>query len=125
MKIKIESDAFDIVTRIKEIDDGYYIVYDTKRNCYELHNSNQINSYCLSIPFDEIDARIIDLIYYTNVLNIDNIMQDIDKDNNEIDRNNNNEILNQTKYMSEEIFKFCNNSSKKYDVSKAFESVWS
>ena len=36
MKIKIESDVFDIVDRIKEIDDGYFIIYDTQKNKFEI-----------------------------------------------------------------------------------------
>ena len=37
MKIKIESDIFEISKRVKDIDENYYIVFDTKKNKYELH----------------------------------------------------------------------------------------
>ena len=82
MKVKIESDVFDIVNRIKEIDDGYYIVYNLKTGKFELHNSNQlISSYCLTIPYTEIDEKILNLIHASSVCNIGNIIDEIDNNN--------------------------------------------
>jgi len=125
MKVKIESDVFDIVDRIKTIDEGYYIVFDLCKGRYELHNSNQPNTYCISIPYDEIDEKLINLIYGTNIDNIDNIIEDIDKYNANIENNNNKSMKNQTDYMVREIYNFANNSSKFFDSDKAFKSIWS
>ena len=125
MKIKIESDVFDIVERIKDIDEGYYILFDCAKGVFELHNSNQPSSYCVSVPFDEIDEKIIDLIYKTNISNIDTIIEDIDNNNENIVNNNNITMKNQTDYMVREIYNFANNSSKNFDSDKAFKSVWS
>ena len=47
MKIKLIYDVYNISKRIKEIDKDYYIVYDTSKNKFEVHNSSQIGgSYC-------------------------------------------------------------------------------
>ena len=124
MKIKIESDVFDIVERIKEIDEGYYILFDLTKDRFELHNSNQPNTFCLTIPYDEIDERLVGLIFKSNIANIDSIINDIDNNNNKLDINNNKKLKNQTEYMVREIYNFANNSSKKFDSDKAFESVW-
>jgi len=111
MKIRIESDVFDIVNRIKEIDDGYYIVLNLKNGKYELHNSNQFDmSYCLTIPYNEIDAKIIDLILSTLISNIDNIIEDIDMNNQEIDNNAVKNVRNYTEYNVREIYKYFSNS---------------
>lgn len=125
MKIKIESDVFDIIERIKEIDDGYFVLYNTVKNVYELHNSNQPHTYCLTIPYREIDKKLIDLIYISSIVNIDTIVQDIDKNNNDIENNKYNIVKNQTDYMVREIFKFASNSSKNFDCQKSFENCWS
>jgi len=124
MKIKIESDVFDIVDRIKEIDDGYYIILNTQNNKFELHNRNQINSYCFSIENNCLDNRLIDKILYTSIINIDNIVNDIDNYNNEIENNNFNKISHQSKYMLNEFYKFANNSSRDIDDDKAFSTIW-
>ena len=43
MKIEIKEDLFDIVNRLKEIDDGYFVLYDLKKCRYEVHNKKQEN----------------------------------------------------------------------------------
>ena len=123
MKIKIENDVFEITKRIKEIDDGYYIVFDTKKQVYELHNSEQDNSYCLTVPYANLDVRLIDLLLYTNIKNIDNILNDIDNNNNNIENNSLKSIKEQTNYMAKEICDFANNSSKKFE-SNSLSNIW-
>ena len=125
MRVKIESDVFGIVDRIKEIDEEYFIVFNTVKNKYELHNSGQLDSYCLTIPYDCLDAKIIDLIHFSKVENIDDIMYEIDNNNNIIENNNKDNVKYLTNYMAKEFFEFASNSSKKYDISKAFTSRWS
>ena len=65
MKIKIDDDVFDITKRIKEIDDGYFVVYNTLKNSFELHNNYQENTYCLTCPYECLDERVLDMIYYS------------------------------------------------------------
>lgn len=123
MNIKIEDDVFDITKRIKEIDDGYYIEYNCKRKLYELHNFNQLNSYCLTIPFDNLDDRVLDLILYTNISNIDNIMIDINNCNTLNEINSQKIRKERSEFIVKEIYDFCNNSSKNFEVN-SFENLW-
>lgn len=124
MKIKIDSDVFDIVKRIKEVDDGYYIVFDTAKNKYELHNRKQQSTYCLTCPFGNLDKRLLDLIYKTNSRHIDKIIEEIDNNNKKVERNVYNNAKNTSDFMLREIYAFSNNSSKNLDDVKAFTSVW-
>ena len=124
MKIEIEDDVFEIVKRLKEIDDGYFVLYDTCKNRFEVHNYYQENTYCLMCPFDVLDDRLIDVVLYSNVLNIDKIIEDIDNINDVNESNGNIKLKNQQRYMFEEIFKFANNSSKKIDGNLAFKNIW-
>ncbi len=124
MKILIESDVFDITKRIKEIDDGYFICYNLKQKKYELHNQNQEHSYCLTIPYRNLDDRIIDLINMTKVANIDNIIADIDRNNSIVEQNHADTVKSIADYCLREIYSFANNSSKDFDYSSAFSNIW-
>ena len=124
MKIKIESDIFEISKRVKDIDENYYIVFDTKKNKYELPRCGQGGTYSLTCPYDNLDSRFFDLIYSTDVRFIDNIVEDIDKNNEIIEKKANATVTNQTDYMLREIYAFANNSSKELDEKSAFSSIW-
>ena len=124
MKIEIESDVFDIIKRIKDIDKNYYIMYNLDNYKYELHYKGLSNTYCFTCPFDNLDKRFIDLIYKTNIQYIDNIVEDIDNNNVKLEQEYNNKVNSQTNYQLREIYNFSNNSSKNLDDVKAFTSVW-
>ena len=123
MKVKIDNDVFDIAKRIKEIDEGYFILFDLDKNVYELHNKYQSTSFCLTIPYANLDNRVIDLILYSDISNIDNIIIDIDTNNEDIERNNKNTIKNQTDFMLREMYDFSSNSSKKM-CNNSFATIW-
>ena len=83
MKIKLTYDVYNISKRIKEIDKDYYIVYDTSKNKFEVHNSSQIGgSYCLTLPFTSLDERTLKYVRKTSSANIDCILNQIENDNN-------------------------------------------
>ena len=124
MKIKIESDVFDVSKRIKEIDENYFIMFNLNNNKYELHCTSQPNTYCFSYPYEDLDERFIDMIYKTNIVNIDNIIEQIDNNNAKIENNVNSSVKDKSNFMLREIYNFSNISSKNFDESKAFSSVW-
>ena len=83
MIIKITQDVYDISKRIKYIDRNYYIVFNTSKQKFEIHNSNQIgSSYCLTLPFSELDERVLQYVRKTQSVNIDEILQNLENDNN-------------------------------------------
>lgn len=82
MKIRIDSDVYDINRRIKDIDRDYLIVFDTDKNLYEVHNLSQHGStYCFTIPYEYLDYRVLDMTNQTMSKNIDTILAKIDNDN--------------------------------------------
>lgn len=83
MKLKIFHDVFNISKRIKKIDKDYYVVYDTSKQKFEIHNSSQTgSSYCLTLPFNELDERSLNYVHQTSSANIDRILEKIENDNN-------------------------------------------
>lgn len=81
--IQIENDVYNITKRIKNIDRDYYVVYNTSKNRFEVHNSSQIgSSYCLSLPFTQLDERTLTYVRKTQSSNIDEILEQIENNNN-------------------------------------------
>ena len=74
MKIKIDDDVFNITERIKEIDEGYYVIYNTSSKKFEVHNKYTKNKYCLTIPYSQLDVRTIKLINKTHIRNYKKII---------------------------------------------------
>ena len=86
MKIKLTCDVYNISKRIKEIDKDYYIVCNTSKNKFEVHNSSQIgDSYCLTLPYGTLDERTLKFVRKTSVANIDYVLNEIENDNNKIE----------------------------------------
>ncbi len=82
MKIKIFTDVYDISNRIKNIDKNYYILFNTSTKKFEVHNSSQKdNSYCLTIPYNFLDERTLNLVNETRVENIERILNEIENEN--------------------------------------------
>lgn len=98
MKYLITSDTYNINSRIKCIDKHYYIVYDMPANKYMVYCDDQgimgenIGGkklyYVMTIPYNELDFRTIEYLYSTRVDNLKNIIDKIDKDNQELEYNN-------------------------------------
>ena len=84
--IVIENDVFDIAKRIKEIDNRYFIVYDSKSKKFQLHQNNGgQDSYVLTFPFAYLDARAITYTQKTRVSRLDQIVKEINKNNSDIE----------------------------------------
>lgn len=89
MKIKILFDVYNIAKRIKSIDRDYYVVYDTSKQLFEIHNSNQVGStYCLTIPYNQLDERALKLVRKNQSANIDEILEQIENDNKHLESTN-------------------------------------
>lgn len=124
MKIEIKSDVFNIVKRVKEIDEGYYILFDLSKNVFELHYRFQPNSYCFSFNYESLDNRLIDNVYASIISNIDNIIEDIDNNNVKLECENLNNIKDYAGCVSRDIYEYCSNTSKDYNSNNAFLTVW-
>lgn len=122
MKIKIESDVFDIVNRIKEIDNGYFIMYNFNTKRFELHNKYQKSSYCITIPYTQLDERTITLIHKTSIKNFDNVVKELDEDNKRYKEKETEKMKEVSDYKIREILKYSGAGIR--NVDKAFKSNW-
>lgn len=83
---KIENDTFDICDRLKSIDEGYFVVFNTKRDRYEVHNSFQRETFCFVVPYKQLDSRTIDFCLKTRRQNAAQIFEEIDKHNQDMEK---------------------------------------
>ena len=81
MKIEIKDDVFDIVSRLKQIDSDYFVLYNLDSGRIELHCKNQAHtSYCLSFE-DRLDYRAIEKTLKTRKQNKDKLFEELKGEN--------------------------------------------
>ena len=103
MLININTDNLFIAKRLKQIDSNYFIVFNTKSQKYEVHHKGQTdNTFCLSLPFCELDSRTLELVQKTRIENINKLIEEIDKENQRKETQKNKEILS----LAKEILKW-------------------
>lgn len=58
------------------------MVFDTDKLVFEVHNSKQIgSSYCLTLPYSELDERTLRHVLKTQSVNIDEIVEKLENEN--------------------------------------------
>lgn len=106
MHFKITHDVYEISKRIKDIDKNYYIVYDTLNNKFEVHNSSQLDTtYCLTLPFSELDERTLNYVAKTRCVNIENILNEIENNNKIQESADKSSVLKEFNEISTDILK--------------------
>lgn len=123
-KIEIKSDVFNICKRVKKIDKGYFILFNLDKGFYELHNCNQKgNSYCLTL-YGNLDNRLINKIFESDIKNAKDIFEKIEKENKKMDQKEENKRRDVNEYKLKEIFDYSKNNSKNIKGEKIFSSYW-
>lgn len=123
MLIKIFEDVHNITIRLKEIDKNYFVVWNTNKNCYEVHNKKQKPTYCLSVPYPSLDKRTIDLTLKTRRENFDKILAEIDLDNENLEKENSRKIKDIVEWKSKEMFDYANKKGDT-DFKDAYVTKW-
>lgn len=83
----IENDLFGIVARLKSIDDGYFVVYDKCKHCFEVHNSLQRgDTFALKVPYPCLDARTERLVRRTRAENAAKLLAEMERENARLER---------------------------------------
>jgi hypothetical protein len=107
MKIELKTNVFNIPERLRDIDDGYFVMFDTTRQKYEVHNKyNRGGSYCLTVPHDELDARTIDLVQQTRLENAKKIIEEFEKQEAYLHESNRKQWNDYIETSAKELFKY-------------------
>lgn len=79
------SDPLYIIERLKEIDPNYFVVYNFDKSVYEVHNKGQSGStYALTLPYNCLDERAIDLVRFSRRERSEEIIKQIDNQNEQL-----------------------------------------
>ena len=102
---EVDSDCLEIVRRIKEIDDDYFVMFDSENHKFQLHSRSQKNTYCLTFPYDTLDERAVLYVLKTRVQNSDKIFAELEEENRKLEEKKSKEILNNFKEKLYESFR--------------------
>lgn len=103
----IETSTFNIPERLKAIDEGYFVVRNHETHQFEVHHSGQIgDTFCLSIPYDELDYRTIQRVRETQIQYIDNIVAEMERNNEKLEADRDKKLKDYTETTTREIYRY-------------------
>lgn len=114
---EMETNVFRIPERIREIDSRYRVVRNVMDDRFELHHIGQYektgNSFCLVIPYSELDARAVEFVHRTAIRNrnLQRELRKMEEENEKKRSKKEAELKEEMTWEAREILKFCDNSS--------------
>ena len=87
----LENSTHDIPKRLEEIDSDLFICFNKITQRFEVHSlANRGTTFCFSVPYDELDARTIEVFRRSNLKtrSIKEIIWDMDRENEQRERRN-------------------------------------
>ena len=115
---ELTTNVYLIPERIREIDEEYRVVRNLKDKRYELHHFGQFektgNSFCLVIPYSELDCRAVEFVNRTSIRNrnLQRELREMEEENEKKKAKKEADLKEQTTREATEILKFCHNSSR-------------
>lgn len=108
----------NIPERLREIDRGYFVVYNHKNDSYEVHHEDglPLESFQLYIPYKELDQRTIDRVLETKVENAKAIYAMMERQNAKLEEDAQRRSDEITEGISKEIFQYCHNDHPSLDA---------
>jgi hypothetical protein len=101
---EIKSDLYDIAKRLREIDSGYFLLFDYKKKRFEVHNKHQNgSSFCLALPFERLDERTLRLVRRTMASRKEQLFREMEEHNARLQKQ---EIFRQIKAAEQKMEDF-------------------
>ena len=124
-KVLIKYDMFGISKRIKNIDKGYFILFNTNSNKFEVHHNNQVGgTYCLTCPFERLDSRLLDYVLLTSNKNSKNLLIEIENNNEKIVSKIENDRKDYVESNLKDIYDYASGSSKTLNYKNMLKTKW-
>lgn len=84
--VAVTNDLFDVVNRLKSVDEHYSVFYNKSSGKYEVHHSAQKGgSLAFVVPFDELDCRTVEYAQKTSQKYMRQIFAEAEKQNAEVE----------------------------------------
>jgi len=122
--VEVTSDVCDISKRVKGIDPGYFILFNKRKQRYELHHSGQPDfTFCLLIPYDTLDERLLNLIYDTRTEKLKEIVAKMEAHNEHLERKQDEYAKDYIKWVGSEVYNYVSTKAAKDTIdSGAFKT---
>ncbi len=121
--IKIKNDAFNIAERIKALNPNYFVVFNTKNNKFEVHNTKQTNTFCITCD-NGLNYTVIQKLRKTNIENIKKLMQEIEENNLKLENEQKRVIKDEVSYKAKEMFDYANHKSGDCNFDDSYKTRW-
>ena len=108
----IHTSTLKIPERIKEIDRGYFIVYNHKQGYFEIHHEDGLatrDTLQLWIPYKELDQRTIDKILETRIENAKALLAKMERENAKIIKDEEKKSEEISREVFKDFYRYCNN----------------
>ncbi|MDR1939381.1 MAG: hypothetical protein LBQ40_01115 [Clostridiales bacterium] len=79
--IRIRNDLYDIASRLREIDVGYYPVYNRRKSRFEVYHETDESAPACIPPFGALDGRTVDYVLKTRRENAKALLAEIERTN--------------------------------------------
>lgn len=104
--VHVETNPLLIPERIREIDSGYFVMFNPDTQKYEIHHKDQYFTLALNLPYRELDTRAVIVILNTRIERIKEIQKEIEEHNAKIERDNERRIKDKVEWMANDIHKY-------------------
>mgnify|MGYP001269110300 FL=1 len=103
--IPVFSNVFDIPERLREYGENLFVVFNTKKQYFEIHSLANIgNTFCFTVPLGELDARTLYLVRKNNLKTRGKeIFREIDEYNERLEKANQNRRKDEIRDVAEKV----------------------
>ncbi len=85
VKTPVVTNVYFIPERLRELDEGYFVLRNHQTKQFEIHHRDQPhNTYCLTVPYPELDERTLHLVQKTRIANIEKLLSEMEENNRKI-----------------------------------------
>ena len=109
-------DLYSISSKIKEIDEGYFLFYRYKTGKYEVHNARQRgSSLSLVCPYPVLDDRLLRLVRKTRVERCEELFREMEKENELIEKKQFENLVKRKEFETEALIRQYEKEEKKWE----------
>jgi hypothetical protein len=114
----VTSSVTNIPKRLMEIDKGYFVVRNHKTGRFEIHHTDgfPLESFQLTLPFDELDERTLQYVWDTRVENSKAIFELMERQNAKLEEDEQKKSDEITQELAKDIYQYCNNNHPSKDT---------
>ena len=104
--VKIKNDSFNINERIKALDSGYYVVYNSVEHRFEVHNKKQKSSSFCIICDNGLNCTVLDKLRKTKIENIQKLLDEIEESNLRNENEAKRVEMDKAEFKAREMFRY-------------------